>query len=125
MGYTLTRRSRSAGEMVSGLTGVAGADVELAVLDGAGHVLELIQYNAPADRRRAAPYPWDTGAAHIALNVDDIDAAIAEMTRNGWKLAGTVVLNPRSQRRIAYIRDWDGVMVELIELPAAKPQAHG
>jgi catechol 2,3-dioxygenase-like lactoylglutathione lyase family enzyme len=125
MGYALTRRSRSSGEMVSGLTGVREADVELAVLEGAGHVLELIQYNMPADRRQVAPYPWDTGAAHVALDVDSIDAAVAEMTRHGWNLVGAVVLNPRSQGRVAYIRDWDGVTVELIELPAGKSKIHG
>src|ERR1700751_3336511 len=103
MGYALTRRNRSSGEMVSALTGVREADIELAVLEGAGHVLELLQYNMPADRGQVAPYPWDTGAAHVTLNIDSIDAAVAEMTRYGWKLVGAVVLNPRSQGRVAYI----------------------
>jgi catechol 2,3-dioxygenase-like lactoylglutathione lyase family enzyme len=122
MGYALTRRTRGSGDMVSHLIGVVGADIELAILEGGGHVLELIQYNSPSDRRQSVPRPWDVGAAHVALNVDNIEAAVAAMTEHGWSVAGTIVLNPRSQSRVAYVRDWDGVTIELIESPAVRPQ---
>jgi catechol 2,3-dioxygenase-like lactoylglutathione lyase family enzyme len=118
MGYVLVRRGRASGEMVINLTGLANTDIELAVLEGAGHVIELIQYNSPLDRRSVAPRPCDIGAAHVALSVDNIDAAAGEMTQHGWKVAGAIVLNPRSGSRVAYIRDWDGITVELIESPA-------
>lgn len=125
MGYALTRRTRGSGDFVSHLIGVAGANIELAILEGGGHVLELVRYNSPSDQRQSVPRPWDTGAAHIALSVDNIEAVIEAMTENGWSVTGTIAVNPRSKSLVAYVRDWDGVTVELIEPPAASRLSSG
>jgi hypothetical protein len=75
-----------------------------AVPEGADHILELIQYNTPAARRRVAPHPWDTGAAHVALSVDNIDGAVEEMTHHAWKLADAVVLSIFAKPRCVHPR---------------------
>ena len=53
-----------------------------------GHKIELLEYLAPADRKRANLRPCDVGSVHVALLVDDLDAVLAQIAASGWKAAG-------------------------------------
>ncbi len=64
-------------ELIKRITGVAGADILVAYVQAPGHRIELIQYLGPAARGRVESRPCDTGFAHLAFDVDDIDAASA------------------------------------------------
>jgi len=97
--------------------------MEIAFLRGPGCTVELIEYKAPASRGRVEARPCDTGFAHMAFDVDDVDAAIAAAKKHRVEpIAPPVPINdgPNKGRRVVYLRDPDGVTIEFIEIPGAK-----
>jgi catechol 2,3-dioxygenase-like lactoylglutathione lyase family enzyme len=122
LGFELSHRAHHTGDLASEVTGVAGAEILIAVLKAPGHRIELLEYLAPADRTSVSARPCDTRAAHIALVVDDLDAALASLSSAGSTTAGTphtLVSGPNAGRRVVYIRSPDGITIELIQPPRA------
>ncbi|MGW8269579.1 MAG: VOC family protein [Burkholderiales bacterium] len=123
LGFQVLNRAPRDPEIVSRITGVEGADMEIAFLRGPGCTIELIEYKAPAARGRVEARPCDAGFAHMAFDVDDVDAAIAAAKTHAVEpIAPPVPINdgPNKGRRVAYLRDPDGVTIEFIEIPGAK-----
>jgi len=123
LGFQLLNRAPRDPAIVSRITGVDGADMEIAFLRGPGCTVELIEYKAPASRGRVEARPCDTGFAHMAFDVDDVDAAIAAAKKHRVEpIAPPVPINdgPNKGRRVVYLRDPDGVTIEFIEIPGAK-----
>src|SRR5437867_8091463 len=77
LGFELSHRAHQTGELASEITGVPGAEISLAVLKAPGHKIELLEYHAPADRKKQfEARPCDVGSAHIALTANDLDAVL-------------------------------------------------
>lgn len=118
LGFELVSRAPRDPALIEKITGVAGADLEIAFLRAPGHTLELIEYKAPAGKGRVDARPCDTGFAHVAFNVEDVDAVLAAVAPFGVKPIGApVAINagPNKGRKVVYVRDWDGVTLEFIE----------
>ncbi len=124
LGFELSHTAHQTGEMAKEITGVAGAELKLAVLRApGGHKIELLEYLAPPDRKRLALKPCDVGSVHVALLVDDLDAALESIAASGWKAAGkpqTLKTGPNAGKRVVYVRDPDGTTIELMQ-SAEKP----
>lgn len=121
-GFKLESKAPRDPKLVSHITGVEGANVVTAYLRGPGHVLELIQYRAPAVRGKVWARPCDTGFAHIALDVDNMEEAVKKAAGFEVKAVASpceIDAGPNKGRKIVYLRDWDGVTVELIEIKTA------
>ena len=121
LGFEVTSKAPRDPALVSRITGVEGADMMIAFLKAPGHTLELIEYRAPAVKGKVAARPCDTGFAHVAFNVDDAIAAVEACERYGVRpIAPPVTIDqgPNKGRRVVYLRDWDGVTIELIEVAA-------
>ena len=119
LGFELVSRAPRDPALVSSITGVEGADVEIAFLKAPGHTLELIEYRKPAAKVRVNARPCDTGFAHVAFNVDNVPAAVAAARAYGVEpIAPAVAIDqgPNKGRRVVYLRDWDGITIELIEV---------
>ena len=120
LGFELSHRPHQTGELASEITGVAGAEILIAVLKGYGHKIELLEYLAPADRKRVALRPCDVGSVHVAFTVDNLDAILNTITASGWKAAGTpqtITVGPNTGKRVVYVRDPDGTTIEFMETP--------
>lgn len=120
LGFEVISRAPRDIAVISRITGVEGADIEVAYVQGPGHRLELIQYHAPEGRGRVQSRPCDTGFAHIAFDVDDIDAAIGACASHGVLPIGDPVPienGPNKGGRVVYTRDPDDVTIEFIEKP--------
>lgn len=120
LGFELLNRSGRDPEFIARVVDIPGADIEVAYIQAPGHRLELIQYLAPAERARVAARPCDTGFAHVAFDVDDIDATIAAAQRVGVEPMGapqTVNAGPNKGARVVYTRDVDGITIEFIQKP--------
>jgi catechol 2,3-dioxygenase-like lactoylglutathione lyase family enzyme len=118
LGFDLVSRAPRDPGLVSRITGVPGAQVTIAFLRGPGHTVELIEYAAPADRGKVVARPCDTGFAHLALNVDNADAAVEAAAKfDVHPLAPPVAIDqgPNRGRKVVYVRDADGVTIEFIE----------
>jgi catechol 2,3-dioxygenase-like lactoylglutathione lyase family enzyme len=121
LGFELSHRAHQKGELAEKITGVAGAEILLAVVKAPGHKIELLEYRAPADRRKENGLrPCDVGSVHIALTVDNLDAVLESIAASGWKAPGTpqtLTVGPNAGRRVVYVRDPDGTTIELMQLP--------
>jgi catechol 2,3-dioxygenase-like lactoylglutathione lyase family enzyme len=107
--------------LIERIVGVPGAEVLIAYLTGHGHTLELIEYTAPAAREHVRPRPCDVGFAHIAYDVGDLDAALEACAAHGvLPIAPPAMVDkgPNAGMRVSYLRDPDGITIELIEKPA-------
>jgi len=123
LGFELSHRAHHTGDLASEVTGVAGAEISLAVLKGYGHKIELLEYHAPANRKRVAPRPCDIGSVHVALMVENLDAVLSVIEASGWKAAGkpqTLKTGPNAGKRVVYVRDPDGTTIEFMQPPPDK-----
>jgi catechol 2,3-dioxygenase-like lactoylglutathione lyase family enzyme len=103
---------------IENLVGVKGAELSLAMVEGYGHRVELLEYQAPADREVVRPRSCDVGSVHVGLYVDDLDLALARVAGAGWgPVAGpqTVRGGERDGMRLVYVRGPDGVTIELLQ----------
>ena len=120
LGFELSHRPHQTGELASEITGVAGAEILIAVLKGYGHKIELLEYLAPADRKRIDLRPCDVGSVHVAFTVDNLDAILNTIAASRWKTAGkpqTITVGPNAGKRVVYVRDPDGTTIEFMEVP--------
>lgn len=121
LGFALMYRARRTGAFAEEVTGVPEAEIEIALLQAPGHRIELLQYISPCERHHLRPRSCDLGSVHLALDVDDLDAALAHLAGLGWHGLGApqiVAGGSRRGTRIVYVRDPDGTTLELMQPPA-------
>jgi glyoxylase I family protein len=84
-------------------------------------IFEVFQYAAP-DQAASVPRNSDIGGHHVALYVEDLDAAIAHLRDRGVTLLGdpTSSSGPsEGQRWIYFLAPW-GMQFELVSYPEGK-----
>ena len=122
LGFDFSHTAHQKGELAQEITGVKGAEIKLAVLKTpGGHKIELLQYLAPADRKRADIRPCDVGSVHVALLVHDLDAVLERIAASDWKPAGKpqrLQSGPNAGKRVVYVRGPDGTTIELMQQPS-------
>jgi glyoxylase I family protein len=122
LGFEFSHRAHQAGEMAEQITGVKGAELKLAVVKApGGHRIELLEYLAPADRKRNVDLrPCDVGHVHVALTVENLEPLLEKIAASDWKAAGkpqTLTAGPNVGKRVIYVRDPDGTTIEFMQLP--------
>jgi catechol 2,3-dioxygenase-like lactoylglutathione lyase family enzyme len=115
LGYQLTDRITEEGAEVELGTGVPGANLEVAMLEGPNDSrLELIRYLRPADVPAGMPNNR-IGAAHLCVEVEDVDLAYDELRAEGVEFLSEPITH-ESGIRWVYCRDPDGVTAELLQV---------
>jgi catechol 2,3-dioxygenase-like lactoylglutathione lyase family enzyme len=121
LGFEAASVSPREGHWQEEVTGIAGASLMVAHLYGHGHHIEFIQYLSGA-MPGAAPAPALRGAAHVCLETDDIertwDALIAAGATPQGRIA-VVSSGAVGGAKAGYIRDPNGVLIELLQLAPA------
>ena len=84
-------------------------------------LLEVFEYSAP-DQRDTPPRNSDVGGHHVALYVDDLDAAVEHLRAEGVEVfAGpTASTGPGEGNRWIYFRSPWGMQFELVSYPHGK-----
>lgn len=88
---------------------------------GGQAILEVFSYTAP-DQRGEVPRNSDIGGHHIALYVDDLDAAVEHLHGKGVTVFGepTASTGPHEgQRWVYFLAPW-GMQFELVSYPGGK-----
>jgi catechol 2,3-dioxygenase-like lactoylglutathione lyase family enzyme len=117
LGFELLSRAPRGQAQIERMTAIAGADVEIAFVRGPGHTIELVEYKAPADRTASSMRLCDAGAAHIAFDVDNVQAAVAGAGAHGFRPIGEIIVidaGPNRGREVVYLKGPDGFVVEFI-----------
>jgi catechol 2,3-dioxygenase-like lactoylglutathione lyase family enzyme len=86
-----------------------------------GSNLEVFEYES-ADGQAPQPRNSDLGGHHLALYVDDLDAAIAILRERGVEFMGEPTPSAqeaRGQRWVYFTSPW-GMQFELVSFPAGK-----
>ena len=122
LGLAIRERGELAGGSSEAITGLAGLHARFADLElGGGRTLELLEFLSPS-RPALAPELPRAGATHLALAVDDADAAFGAIAAAGYRIVSSAVCEIEDEGfwqgcRAFYCLDPDGVTVELIERP--------
>jgi catechol 2,3-dioxygenase-like lactoylglutathione lyase family enzyme len=88
---------------------------------GGRTVLEVFAYTAP-DQRTTMPRNSDIGGHHIALYVDDLDAAVGYLRAAGVTVCGEPTASTshhEGQRWVYFLSPW-GMQFELVSYPDGK-----
>src|SRR5690242_11307395 len=119
LGLRLLGRVTETGPDIAALLGGDSVEIEIADLDaGGGRIIELSRYFRTADRP-ARGGCGDPGSCHIALRVDDLDAAVERIQGSPARQISRhpVVLHDPGGAwdgvACCYIADPDGNIVEL------------
>ncbi|QYO77988.1 VOC family protein [Devosia salina] len=89
---------------------------ELAFLDAGGGMLEVAAPAHAVERFRDVPHS-EAGMRHLTLAYDDVDAMVELLAAAGVEIVEQPrdAYNTEMIRRVAFVRDPDGILVELIE----------
>lgn len=98
---------------------VPGAELSFSMIRIGNVNIEFLQYHQPEGK------DWDrtngdVGSAHICLEVDDMDAAYAELIARGAVFNGppvTLTDGDLVGSQWAYLRDPDGIQLEIWQYP--------
>lgn len=119
LGLPLLGRGEETGPTLAGPTGGLRSRFLFADLDlGSGQILELLQWLEPRGvGGRASVH--DPGSGHVGLRVDNLDAALHELTDAGFPPRFDPVRLEApgwwAGARVVYVSDPDGATVELVE----------
>jgi catechol 2,3-dioxygenase-like lactoylglutathione lyase family enzyme len=105
------------GEFLDTVIGIASARTEIVMLrpPGGDTTLELSSFVRP-DHQPGSPEAMATelGIRNVAFEVDDIEAAVAKLTSDGYGLIGGIGTFEQAWR-MAYVRGPEGIIVSLAE----------
>ena len=95
----------------------------IAMLRLANLNVELFEFAAP-DQRREYPRTSDWGGVHLALYVDDLDAAVAHLREHGVRVLGEPMDLPGPEagalNRFIFALGPGGIAIELVSYPSGK-----
>src|SRR3984893_17108507 len=95
LGFEVISRDTRDPEVIEAITGVRGAEVEIAYLRVRDHTLELIEYKAPANRTEHMLRPCDVGFAYVEFEVAGIASLINRAAAYGVHPIAPPLLNTR------------------------------
>ena len=120
LGLTLHDRGRLEPELIEQMTGIPNAEVDYADVDLGSRILELLHHRTAAVRRPIASRQERPGSVHIGLRVDDAAAVHGRLAAAGFAPLSPPRTLPDdgsgwSASIVFYVRDPDGVMLEIVE----------
>jgi catechol 2,3-dioxygenase-like lactoylglutathione lyase family enzyme len=101
-------------ERIIGLQGVKAEVIMLRTPGGEANI-ELSQFHSPTDENGIQRSLANTlGIRHITFAVEDIEAIVAKLKKNGAELVGEIQTYENTYK-LCYIRGPEGIILELAE----------
>ena len=120
LGLSVSDPLHLSGPAVSRIVGLEGAELDVAYVRAPGHVLELMCFIQPKGGVRTVQLPCDPGFFHICIKVRDLEYVMEAARSAGFEASAPVERfkdGPASGLKVVYVRDPDGVVIELMEEP--------
>jgi glyoxylase I family protein len=105
--------------LIDSIIGLKDSAARTVMMRAGNAYLEFFQYSAPAAREAEPLRPCDRGYTHICLDVVDIRAEHARLTKAGMRFNRDP--GEASDIRAVYGWDLDGNIVEIQETPPTHP----
>jgi len=134
LGLTVLVDYTQEGPYISRLTGVRHAKVRMVKLGvtvqrrsrrrnllqrtGLSGVIELLEFQKPSRVPRLSSKT--RGLSHIAFAVQDIDSVYRNRNTLSMRFIFPPQLSPDGFAKVAYVRDPDGIVVELVQIMATR-----
>jgi lactoylglutathione lyase len=127
LGLSLRTRTVVSEPYLGQLVGYPGVEMHVAFVDipGSDHWLELLDYRN-VDREAIDPRNANPGTAHICLTVRDLPAVHRRLAEAGVEFvsAPTMPTVGANRGRLAlYLKDPDGIRIELLQLERVDGEA--
>ncbi|XUP35583.1 VOC family protein (plasmid) [Xanthomonas axonopodis pv. vasculorum] len=117
--FTLERQAEMGGDFLHQVTGVDDPSVRTAIVKAPdGFIVELLQYSKGRRNGQSPDSAGAIGAAHLALTVRDIHAAISRVEAAGWRAKGEplpIPAGPRKGTLTAYVSGPDHISIEFMQ----------
>jgi catechol 2,3-dioxygenase-like lactoylglutathione lyase family enzyme len=94
-------------------------EIVLLAIPGSTVFLEILEYRG-VDKQPVDPATANPGTGHFCLFVDDLDDLYARLLAHGVEFVSEVersTAGPIEGGKLVYMKDPDGIRVELVELP--------
>lgn len=122
LGFRLRSRFSMSEAYVQRVVGYPGVTLEIATLriPGTEVELELLEYRG-VEGTPVDPATGNPGTMHFSVFVDDLDGMYERLAADGVEFVSPVqtsVTGPLEGGRVVYMKDPDGIRVELVQLPA-------
>lgn len=121
MDFAVLRKGEMGGDFLREVTGVDDPRCRMAlVVSPSGFPIELLEYSTASTLGKAPGSAGAIGAAHIAVNVENIDVTVEKIKSHGWEIKGSpqaIPSGPRAGTVVAYISSSDGITIELMQPP--------
>ncbi|MBF9040320.1 glyoxalase [Rhodobacterales bacterium LSUCC0387] len=101
-------------DAMMGLQDVRVTTVKLAAPDG--NLVELLRFHSHPDQPRWSGAPYSTGFTHIALTVNDLDALIFTLAKEGVTFPAPPQYSPDGCVKVIYATGPEGILLELVEV---------
>ncbi len=117
LGFELVKKMDESGPFIDAMMGLEGVHVTTAKLAAPdGRMVELLQFHSHPNRERWEGMPYSTGFTHIALTVDNLDALMPRLEREGVTFPAMPLCSPDGYAKVTYARAPDGILLELVEV---------
>jgi len=115
-GLLIHARAKETGPYIEQLTGLSDVILEWAKLElPGGALLELLQYHSHPVTEAVSPFSANClGCSHPAFTVDDLRATLKRLEKAGG-FAAEPAQSPEGAVLVAYARDPDGIILELVQ----------
>lgn len=119
LGFTLSKRMEESGPHIDAMMGLKDVRLTTAKLAAPdGNLIELLHFHTHPDNPVWQGQPNSTGFTHIALTVNDLDAAFTTLSAVGVKFNAPPQLSPDGYAKVTYCKGPEGVLLELVEVLA-------
>ena len=125
LGCEVIATQEKEGGYLAAIVGYPGAHVRMAHLrvPEDGHAIELFEYMSPTGTRPPLEL-CNVGTSHLCFIVDDLPSVYAELRERGVDFVSPPVTVDTGVNRGGYgvyLRDPDGITIELFQPPATQP----
>jgi catechol 2,3-dioxygenase-like lactoylglutathione lyase family enzyme len=121
LGCKVLKTMEESGEVIDNFSGIKNIQVTTTKMElPAGGVLELLKYHSPRGNDIALQNIYrkiiQVGISHYALTVKDLDSLYEKLTKEETYFFHPVQTSPDGNVKIAFCKDPEGNILELVEV---------
>ena len=118
LGFKVLRMADESGVCIDNFSNLKNIKVKtVKMVDPDNNMLELLHYDSHPER----PYNnmvrriTEIGCSHFALTISDLDSLYKRLMDEGIKFNYPVQISPDGKVKVAFCRDPDGILIEMVE----------